>query len=253
MSASTSTANSAPFFKSNPSNPSSTSLPQFAGRRLHLPHQPPNPKKFKPNLGCCRTRTLAESAKEDQSAAQHDFAPWHPNACHHAHPGGGQCEGVGVVEEGDPEEGAPFGVSTNSKKSFEKYIEASSNASTFASPATSSFEPTEVVTEFDLAQDAFEDLGAVRLSEIEAKKLLEKLKQEKGLVCTEVSQVLGETVLSFKCPAGHTFSTKVSNEIACPRCEAIIEKCSQYAKQHNGKVFLNFARKTAHRKVRGIR
>eukprot|EP00826_Nyctotherus_ovalis_P063913 TRINITY_DN9370_c0_g2_i1.p1 TRINITY_DN9370_c0_g2~~TRINITY_DN9370_c0_g2_i1.p1 ORF type:complete len:401 (+),score=28.05 TRINITY_DN9370_c0_g2_i1:239-1441(+) len=253
MSASTSTANSAPFFKSNPSNPSSTNLPQLAGRRLHLPHLPANAKKFKPNLGCCRTRPLPESAKEDLNPALHEFAPWHPDACHHAHPGGGQSEGSGVIEEGDPEEGAPFGVSTNSKKSFEKYFEASSNASTLASPVTCSFEPTEVVTEFDLTQDAFEDPGAVRLSETEVKKLLEKLKQEKGLMCIEVNQILGEMTLSFRCPAGHVFSTKISNKITCRRCEAIMEKCSQHAKQHNGKLFLNFARKTAHRKVRGVR
>jgi len=225
----TATNNSAPIFKSNPLNPSSINSPRLSGARPHLDHGVRTAKRFKPNLGGCRIRPFPEDGKEEfvRGEVVHGHCKEFVD--------GGRSEGV--LEEGDPEEGAPVRVSFN-KTFINQSLEASSNASTLASPVTSSFEPPEVISELDLAQDTLE--GAT-LTEVELRKLLEKLKQEKGFTCIDYSQ---SPILTFKCSGEHTFFANCLEEITCSKCEIIIAKCSQYAKLRNGNLFIKFFRET---------
>lgn len=238
--------NSASLSNSNPSNPSSINLPKLAGPRPNPFHEQAAAKRFKPNLGGCRTRPFPENVKDEVKAVGVEFVRWRhkeqviqPDINYQDHQEDCQPEGNGAIEEGDPEEGAPVRVSKNTKKLFnEKSSDASSNASTLASPVTTLFEYPENITELDLGQDTFESTVPA-LTESDIKKLLEKLEQEKGFICINISQSSVDPFLTFKCPAGHTFSSDHLGEITCPRCEVIIAKCFQYAKAHNGNVFVN--------------
>lgn len=216
---------------SNPINPSSTNLPRFAGPRPHLNSPPEAAKKFRPNLGGGRTRAHAESAKEDRAEFAHSPAtaetarPGQREQGHAAPP-----EGVGVVEEGDPEEGAPERVSTYPEKLFNgKLLEANYSASTLSSPVASSTELSESIPELDLAQETCEEISAQQ-NPRPLKNLLHKLAREKGFVCTSVNC----STLTFRCSGNHTFSASGSETAVCRQCEVIKTKCSQHAKLHNG-------------------
>jgi hypothetical protein len=227
MHANTATNNSAPIFKSTPLNPSSINSLRLSGIRVQLDHGVTTTKKFKPNLGGCRVRAFPEGRKEEfvRSEAVHGHCEEFVD--------GGQPEEV--IEEGDPEEGAPVRVSYN-KAFINQYFEASSNASTLASPVTSLFEPPEAISELYLAQDTLE---ATVLTEVELKRIIEKLKQRKGFECIDISQ---SPILTFECSGGHTFTANCLEEVTCHNCEVIKAKCSQYAKHHNGNSVIDLFR-----------
>eukprot|EP00826_Nyctotherus_ovalis_P028843 TRINITY_DN2273_c0_g1_i3.p1 TRINITY_DN2273_c0_g1~~TRINITY_DN2273_c0_g1_i3.p1 ORF type:complete len:269 (+),score=26.51 TRINITY_DN2273_c0_g1_i3:128-934(+) len=219
---------------SDPINPSSINLPRFAGPRPHLSSPPEASKKFRPNLGGGRTRAHPESTKEDRAAEcvhrQFRAEATQPGQCEQGHADAAPPEGAGVVEEGDPEEAAPERVSTNSKKIFNgKFFEANYSASTLSSPAASSIELSESITELDLAQETCEEVSAQQ-NPRPLKNLLHKLAREEGLVCTSVNR----SSLTFKCPGNHTFSASSSETAVCPQCEIMKAKCLRHAKLHNG-------------------
>ena len=234
MSTSINVNNSAILSKFNPINPSSINLQNPSHSKPHPDPPQPAPKRFKPNVGGCRTRVFPENVKENISGA--DFVACCPQAVpdQNEHAEGGQSEGTGVIEEGDPEEGAPVRVSK--QRSFnKKYFEAYFNASTLTSPMVNSLEFSETITEFDLTQEVYEKNA--RPSDL--KKLLETLKIEEGFTFVATNQTTTDLLLTFKCPGNHTFSICSSEKIRCPLCEYIMTKCSQYAKQHNGNTLIN--------------
>lgn len=236
--------------RSNPLNPSSTTnLPRISGPRpyqhqhQHPPTEQGNAKRFKPNVESCRAREFPESVKE--YIAGEGCCP-QAAPCHCVFAEGGQPEGIGVVEEGDPEEGAPVRVSTNKQFLNQKFVEASSNASTLTSPMASSIESSETITEFDLAQDACEPTKPSDL-----KKLLKTLEHQKGLICTAINQSSTDSLLTFKCPGEHTFTISSSEKIVCSKCELLLSKCRQYAKQNNGNLIINALGKLVTKKYEG--
>lgn len=105
-------------------------------------------------------------------------------------------------------------------------------ASSLTSPSTASVQSCENVTELDLdSPEAFSDHDSVQVTDW--KEYLETLRQKKGLMCVDPS--FDGEFLTFKCSRDHTFSTKRAEEIVCPKCQVIIEKCSEYARLHKGK------------------
>lgn len=244
----------------NPINPSSVQLPRLAGRRQkleNLGHEHEISKRFKPNLEGSRTRPSSENVKEDiQSSTgthNHDSLysePLRTSTSQNLQSGDtefGQPEGgeSGAIE-GDSEEGGYLqGPKENHTKS--KLLETESIGSTVASPASIAVESNEMIAELDLAQDAFDEASSrpldfqcpASLTEAELKKFLEKLSQEKSLICTSIKRSFKNLCITFKCTAGHSFTIRSFEEIVCPKCEVILAKCSEYAQQHHGNYLFN--------------
>jgi hypothetical protein len=105
-----------------------------------------------------------------------------------------------------------------------------SPASSLTSPSTASVQSCEHVTELDL------DSSGSPLEEemTDCKEYLTSLREKKGIVCMD--PLFEGEFLTFKCPRDHTFSTKRTEEIVCPKCQVIMEKCSEYAIIHKGKI-----------------
>ena len=103
-------------------------------------------------------------------------------------------------------------------------------ASSLTSPSTASVQSCEHVTELDL------DFSGSPLEEevTDWKEYLGSLREKKGIVCMD--PLFEGEFLTFKCPRDHTFSTKRTEEIVCPKCQVITEKCSEYAKIHKGNI-----------------
>eukprot|EP00826_Nyctotherus_ovalis_P064413 TRINITY_DN9448_c0_g2_i11.p1 TRINITY_DN9448_c0_g2~~TRINITY_DN9448_c0_g2_i11.p1 ORF type:complete len:260 (-),score=11.20 TRINITY_DN9448_c0_g2_i11:679-1458(-) len=109
-------------------------------------------------------------------------------------------------------------------------------ASSLTSPSTASVQSYESISELNLdCPEAAAEHEAVRAADWKGR--LEGLERSKGIVCVD-SSFEGE-FLTFKCARDHTFVAKRSEEIVCPKCLAIMEKCSEYAKAHKGRTGVN--------------
>lgn len=109
--------------------------------------------------------------------------------------------------------------------------------STFSSPLTVVVESCENVTELNLdssATSSAQESSPTVPQGVDWQEFLDKLRQEKGITCTDPS-FKGE-FLTFKCVRDHTFIAKRCEEIVCPKCSVIMEKCSEYAKLHKGSI-----------------
>lgn len=105
-------------------------------------------------------------------------------------------------------------------------------ASSLTSPSTASVQSCENITELDLdSSEAFSNHDSAQVTDW--KEYLETLRQKKGLICVDPS--FDGEFLTFKCSRDHIFSTKRTEEIICPKCQVITEKCSEYARLHKGK------------------
>lgn len=108
-------------------------------------------------------------------------------------------------------------------------------ASSLTSPSTASVQSFESVSELNLDCPEAAELAGGRA--VDWKDCVEKLRESKGIVCVD-SSLEGE-FLTFKCARDHTFIAKRTEEIVCPKCLAIMEKCSEYAKAHKGRTGVN--------------
>lgn len=249
-----------------PMKRSAPHLPRVLGLRVNLSHGTGNLKRFKPNLDSSRTRPSLDAVKEDiKTSIEVSKTRW-TNPCFNEslnsntvvkesmETGQAEGSGLGTVEEADSDDNIPLWGS-NYKSSHSKLTKTSHSAVT--SPETVSAESCEIPTELDLAQDAsyeifstpLDDNNPAALTKDKWEKLLERLRQEKGFVCTAISHSTENTYFTFTCQADHSFTARISEELSCPKCESILEKCREYAKSHNGNIHLASYRETSKRKV----
>lgn len=234
-------------------------FPKLAGHRPNLNHGPEATKRFKPNTNSSRSRPFLNSGKEDSrasaEASKYISDPIQISAIktvpctNNNQPGHQEGGDSGSMEEGESEDGGePY------LKKFKNVdlLKTSSTTSASTTPFFSSVDPCETITELDLAQETshdpsseFEDLECpFSLDEAAWKELLERLRQEKGFMCSVMKYSSEGTCLNLKCAAGHSFTIKTSQKFICRKCEEIMAKCSEYAELHHGNNLLYNFRKT---------
>lgn len=241
-------------------------LPRLLGSRVSLAPGTGNLRRFKPNLNSSRTRPSLDAVKEDVKTSIEASKNRWINPCFNQDLNSntavkesmeiGQAEGsgLGTVEEPDSDDNISLRGS-NYKSSHSKLSKTSHSVVT--SPETVSVESCEMPTELDLAQDAsyeifsmpLDDNNPAALTKDKWEKLLERLRQEKGFVCTAVSHSTENTYFTFSCQANHSFTARISEELSCPKCESILDKCREHATLHNGNIHLSSYRKTPKREL----
>jgi hypothetical protein len=213
--------------------------------------------RFKPNLDSSRTRPSLDAVKEDiktsieatkrnwtssclnQDMSLHNVVTQSTEA--------GQSEGssLGTVEDANSDDNNKPLRGSNKKCSQIKSSKQTLSQSAATSPETVSAESCEVITELDLAQDSSYEVftrqlnnqHSAALSKDQWENILERIRQEKGFVCTAIRHSSDDTYLTFTCQANHSFTVRSSGEFNCTKCESIMAKCLEYARANNGNIY----------------
>jgi len=247
--------NTATHFNNHSIKRSTPLLPRMLGSRVHLCYATGSSKRFKPNLDSSRTRPSLDSVKEDiKTSIEASKKSWtssclnqdmslHNVVKESTETGQAEGSGIGTIEDPDSDDSYPL-RGLNKKSSQIKLSKLNPSPSATTSPETVSAESCEVPTELDLAQDSSYEVFSIPLNNQDSavlikdqwENILERLRQEKGLVCTAIRHSSESTYLTFTCEANHSFTVRSSEEFSCPKCELMMIKCLEYARANNGNI-----------------
>lgn len=245
----------------NSLNPPTTHSPRLTGKRLNHSNAPEGSKHFKQNFNGSKIRFNSDDVKEDirssvdTSKRNYLSSEIKQNSVDNQRSNGnnGNIEsaqsegsGVGIIEEGDSEEGY-YQPLADPKFNFHKSPELNSTASTSTTPSSILVEDCELIADLDLGQDCLYDdssesqdfICPVALEGPKWNEFLDCLKQEKGYTFKTIKHVQKGIRIVFKCLAGHNFAVSSSQKVICHKCDTIIAKCSEYAKLNHGILYAN--------------
>ncbi len=140
--------------------------------------------------------------------------------------------------------------------------ESTSTASTLTSPLTTAQPPCEVTRDLSLGRedslDEPDPASAAKANEVkigckiraklahkadpafDSSAFLEHVKKEaakRGFTCMSTRCPAKDTCLTFKCQEGHAIigqEFRSAEELVCPKCQRLLDRCVEYAKAHNG-------------------
>ena len=130
--------------------------------------------------------------------------------------------------------------------------ESATSTSPVSSPLTTAMKPCDIDRDLSLGHEDSADSASTKCSidssasqpkVFDEKGFLEEVKNDalkKGFTCLSTKCPAADTFLTFRCAEGHIFTTKefgVTREIACFKCQKLLDKCIEYAKSHNGTDF----------------